>query len=710
MTLNTQFIRGANPVWSFVDLNGQIFDDTFWMWTLTNTIPYTPQAVYTDVAGTIPYTDPVQFQANGTLPNNLYWDDTLVYRLEFRQHIGLGPPTQADPLIYLVENYIPNGTGITPGTVEGIVTDNQISNPQFATINFTSPLTLASVTNTTINIAPDWDLILTGTGSVTVTQVPLNTTNPTPTNAPYALQIDLGSGPWTAAPVLRQRFHQNGQNWQNQYAASSITAMTPGSSQVLTMRLEASNGANVTLLQQPILTNNFQQFTDNKLIGPFINLDLPPDAYMQYSIYLPYSGVFYITSLQLLISGTSQNYAYEQSTVDRQIDNLFHYYKPQLAYKPIPSYLVGWDFKTNPAQFFGDTVTAQAVGANKSYYAWDQTIIFQSVNNGFTVARGASGLTSGSFQLTCAIGGQPALIQYLDTRQTRELLAGNLSVELQGLCSAASLTGKITLWAATGTLPVISSATFNSIVATLDSTGFPATTNSPGGGGSWTQVPNQIGVDPTFTLTSTLQTFDFNGWNLNNATLAGTATYFAIVIGFPAMTAADSINLNYVSLCAGDIATQPAPKTATEVLSDCELYYEKSYDASTVAGTITSVNSLVSEMGSENDGTDTYGSNSNFSLMYRNLKRSTAPTIALYAPTSATINQVLGVLTSWIDTAAQTPALNSTSIWTLTKGNKSALYAANANFVNTLKITSWTQGANCYISYHYVIDARLGVV
>jgi len=62
--------------------------------------------------------------------------------------------------------------------------------------------------------------------------------------------------------------------------------------------------------------------------------------------------------------------------VPRQIDHLFHYYKPLLAYKPIPSALIGWDFPTNPAQF-GVTGSTGAIGANKSAYAWDQTILFQ---------------------------------------------------------------------------------------------------------------------------------------------------------------------------------------------------------------------------------------------------------------------------------------------------------------------------------------------
>ena len=39
-----------------------------------------------------------------------------------------------------------------------------------------------------------------------------------------------------------------------------------------------------------------------------------------------------------------------QNSVNRQNDYLFHYYNPLLQYKPIESFLIGWDFPVNPAQ------------------------------------------------------------------------------------------------------------------------------------------------------------------------------------------------------------------------------------------------------------------------------------------------------------------------------------------------------------------------
>ena len=39
-------VRGANPIWYFVNLWGKSFDDTYWMWVLENDIPYIPARVF----------------------------------------------------------------------------------------------------------------------------------------------------------------------------------------------------------------------------------------------------------------------------------------------------------------------------------------------------------------------------------------------------------------------------------------------------------------------------------------------------------------------------------------------------------------------------------------------------------------------------------------------------------------------------------------
>ena len=103
----TAFIRGSNPIWSMVDLNGKQFDDTFYLYVLTDSIPYIPATVYQDDSGLIPWTFPIQFLGNGTLPQNIFFANNTFYRLEIRQNVGPLPRSQNDPLIYLIPDYNP---------------------------------------------------------------------------------------------------------------------------------------------------------------------------------------------------------------------------------------------------------------------------------------------------------------------------------------------------------------------------------------------------------------------------------------------------------------------------------------------------------------------------------------------------------------------------------------------------------------------------
>ncbi len=129
-------VRGINPIWFEVDLQSNHFDDNFWFYVLENTIPYIPETVYHDPDLTIPWTNPIQFLANGTLPVDIFFDPDKVYRLEFRRNLGLAPPSQDDPLIYEVNDYVPTSGSITPTPVVSLTSENEMTNGQFAIINF----------------------------------------------------------------------------------------------------------------------------------------------------------------------------------------------------------------------------------------------------------------------------------------------------------------------------------------------------------------------------------------------------------------------------------------------------------------------------------------------------------------------------------------------------------------------------------------------
>ncbi len=79
----TTGVRGYNPIWALFNLQGRIFDDTYYMFVLENFIPYIPVTVYHDVDLTVPWTQPIQFLSNGTLPVDIFFVPG-VDRLEFR--------------------------------------------------------------------------------------------------------------------------------------------------------------------------------------------------------------------------------------------------------------------------------------------------------------------------------------------------------------------------------------------------------------------------------------------------------------------------------------------------------------------------------------------------------------------------------------------------------------------------------------------------
>lgn len=670
-------VRSFNPVWSFVDLTGNQADDTFYLYVLENQIPYIPALVYHDAAGTLPWNNPIQLLANGTLPVDVYWDDTQVYRLELRQNIGPLPPSQADPLIYLIENYIPGGEGsITPPVTSSAATDNQATNAQFSLVNFTGVYTRAATNPDPIEIAPGWFIDLTGTGTLEVERVPLNNAVTTPTNAPYALRIETGGG-WTSA-VLRQRLQQNGMLWAGKNVAAAFTARIIGASQNITARLIASNGATQAILINAALTNNFVEYTGFATLPAATNPDLPPAAYLDYVISLPLAGEIYITSFQLAQTTNLGAVPYQQDTVDRQIDHTFHYYKDQLIEKPIPSYLIGWDFPLNPGQI-GTTFGAQALGAiNKSFAAWDQTLIFQSVDNGVTVARTAAG----SLQLTAAIAGQMAIVQYVDATIARQILQGESSVALRMACSAAQQTVTVGLYSTTDpNLPSAASPTFNSIVATLGADGEVATFN-----GNWVPLIQNVPANNELTITPTATEFMIPRWIDNPATPhAATSTFFAIVIGVNAMTLNSTITFDWVSLSAGAMATRPAPKSISETLLDCQRYYWKTFLPATVPAQNVGVDTGNLKWQIFSAGATSNGHNVLFPTPLR-----ATPTITLYNPAAA--NALIRNLSTGLDCTSATDNITT----------------------KTVDVVSTNAGAGAalgnFIGVHVTADARLGIV
>lgn len=312
-------IRGANPIWSEVDLQGKLFDDTFYLFVLENTIPYVPATVYHDPDLSVAWSQPIRFLANGTLPIDIYFEADKVYRLEFRQG-----PTQQDPLIYEADNFVAGSGGSTPVDTVAFSSSNQITNPQFALISVQNPVTITGTDPAPIELAPGWLLSLAGTGIVTITQVPLNNANINPSNAPYALRLTMSG--WTEGSViLRQRFFQNGMLWANKIVSTTVTALINGTPQSITANLVDSNNSVLgTVLPLTPVNDSWNEYTGYAQLAAPTNPNTPPAAYIDYKLLLPSNVDIYLTSFQLVVQDLPVQPSFEQDSINRQIDHTYN--------------------------------------------------------------------------------------------------------------------------------------------------------------------------------------------------------------------------------------------------------------------------------------------------------------------------------------------------------------------------------------------------
>lgn len=312
-------IRGANPIWSEVDLQGNLFDDTFYLFVLENTIPYIPAPVYHDPDLNVAWTNPIRFLANGTLPVDIYFEADKVYRLEFRQG-----PTQQDPLIYEVNNYVAGPGGSVPVDTVAMQSSNQVTNPQFSLISLQNPTTISGTNPDPIEIAPGWTLLVSGTGSVTITRVALNNSNINPSNAPYAIQLTMSG--WTADSVmLRQRFEQNGMLWSGKIVSTTLTARLQGAPQSVFADLIDSNNAVLgTVLPATTINDAWNEFTGYAELPETTNPNTPPAAYVDYLLHIPSNIDIYLTSFQLVVQDLPIEPSFEQDSINRQIDHTYN--------------------------------------------------------------------------------------------------------------------------------------------------------------------------------------------------------------------------------------------------------------------------------------------------------------------------------------------------------------------------------------------------
>ena len=689
------FIRSANPIWYFVDLTGNQLNDTDFAFFLQNTFPYVPAPVYMDPDGTNQWSSPIQFLANGTLPDNMYFDPGITYRIEIR-----AGNTQADQLINLVENYVPNGNAEPEPVVVANAVNNQISNPQFFNIDFVSPLTLPAGGGT-VDIAPGWSLILTGSGSGTVTQVITTINQNIPINLVPQYYLTFVLNGYTSA-ILQQTFNNMGDIWANQFIAMSVSALSGTGTNLLTLQYQPqSPDAAIPITSEPLPTTLWAQIQG--AIGPISSTSNTASNYgssTSVQIVLPTNNATTsISNVQVKPQTTPLPMTFDAETLERQEDHLFHYYENSILMEPKSSILVGWVFGLNPFQF---SSTGPITITSTPAYICDQTILIQKTSSSVSVTKGFA--SHGLIQISAVASNNIfGLIQYIDPSNITPYWTNTVSSLVRAVASTSSpVNFKMRLIYRVTTPPLLSST--EPIVSW---TGIDPTFAA-----GWTAIapPN----DPVYTIVPNL----FVDFPFNNILLPP-ATTSAMTLGIVIYTTTDmafpngAVQFDSISLVRNDFAIESPPQTADQVLKQCEYYWEQSYANNVTAGAATAVNLIVKPgFAVWNNAASAYQMvNGPFSLEFKTKKRvaSTAGSLTLYGTDiSGTYSGTPGsVYAQGFQAGSQTvdAAIAISGNYAAVFGDKGAFYYPGAAGTQAPGGSTPLIGA---ISFHYIADARLG--
>jgi len=589
--------------------------------------------------------------------------------------------------------------------------ENELSNPQFAEVVFdtntpTYTYSFNAAAQEVVALAPGWDLVVTcsGVGTVTVAQLtPVGSLNRL-TNPGTILNITSGG---VSRLRLRQRLYGSPNLWGSGYLSGAFIAKTySGTDTALTLYYSQSNGIVVDepIVQATINGNGlYAVYSGNILIPASASTDSSPDAYVDIEFDLPVSTQIDISSVMIAATGLVpvSNIAYDQTTLDRQISELFYYYKPQLDFKAIPSLLTGWDFPLNPAQILGTSFNITTTAK----YGWDQTIVKSVVGN-IAVVRNA---VTGGFQATTGNANEAYYqIQYLSGSQAKKMLGTKLSVNIDAFRTQAggAVTVKVYLYSgrAAATIPALPTS-IGTIVANGDFTLTAA---------NWTLIPRTNFGQATETLSivntaayATLndkEDLQFSGWEITDATQIADTDKFAIVVTYSCPTSGTVVVTNSISVVPGDIPTRPAPQTPDQVLQECRYYYETSYPLGVQPGSSESNNALTFFQIAEISGGICRVYSTNLSFPLKEIKR-TAPGVTFYTP-AGTLSNLSAKAYSDAGASSLTDALLTN--WAPVAGTNSVSLAASTNAV--LASTAGASVARGAVFFHYEANAQLGVV
>lgn len=636
--------------------------------------------------------------------------DSIIFLLPF--------DANGDTQLYYISVYSATGTlqftrNAWPPNVPGgsstssfSQSENIVSNPQFARVLFDS-VNGATInvtgSGTVTNIAPDWDVITTGSGSITVSQIPV-----TDTGAPGlpAFALEITSSGLSGNIILSQTISMSPRLLENGFASGCFVAQALAAPFAVAMNYVPSDPAltTVELCAGTVGLGSYQQIKGTEATPtPASNSDSGLVGNIKIQLAFPAQSQLIITCVQVIgVANTSISLDYIQESTPRQIDHLFHYYQPRINFKPISSLLTGWDFPLNPNQFGVTSFTTS------SKYVWDQTIMCSAANT-VNVSRNSS---TGALALTTTVDTEAFyLLQYLSGPQAFETTLSRLAVNISAFQLVhTDVSIKVYLYQSnsSGSIPTSGSG---ASIGTIATTGVFTLTSA-----NWAAIPQLSGAASTATMgiSTGLLDFGFNLWNGSANFGTSTAANFAIVVTFTVPTSGTSVNIQSISCVPGDIPTRPAPQTTDEVLRECRYYWETTFlPAATVPSAVTGGQLIAPMVGTNNSVPDSDHSSGNASSFGYNwlIPKRTAPTLTFYSGTSTTAAKVqaLGRGTSTQITAEISTGTFWASISATINGFQ-ALVAASSAIVTNVPNAGNAVPIACWIQYHFTSDARLGVV
>lgn len=617
---------------------------------------------------------------------------------------------------------VPNLTDANDPVSDESTSGNQLSNAQFSRYflpDSSQSLTVSS-TNQEFPISPDWTLVASGSGTVTIVRTAVSGNNAIPTYPAYYLSITPGAG--VTEVYLRQRLNKNSGIWSGNFVSGFIVAKVASGNNALSMMYSDSAGVNtdVTIFDAS-LTTSWAEYGGSAEIPDSSNTQSASTAYVDIKLELPLSNTTDFTSVQALATDSELDgdiQAYDKRTSNREQALMADYYIPELEYKHAASLLQGWDFAVNPAQFAATTVS---VGTNTAEYVWDQTILQTSTLATVDVTRNA---ISEGINLNHGVADQSyALIQYLDNKDAAKFLGSPLSVNISGFTtdggnSAGTTALKVYMFANAddtkfGTLPtsLVTLSTDGTVALTTQASttdGWYEITRSnlPTATGSLTELtPADIASHPDVGLT---------GWKIEDTTQVNAGVEaIAIVVSLVPQASSTDYNtvINSISVVQGNISCRPSPMSVSSTKELLQRYYEKSYtgtDPQTLDNMLVAKQTFAPV---DDSGTAKVRNVKavTFQHAYMTEKRA-APTITIYNPLTGTADRVQTYLDngSGNNTNAEhtfstfwSVRNSSTVRVTYERVGSSSILQSSGNITNS--------GGDAYIQYHYVADSRIGI-